>query len=94
MKTSRPKSVGARSAKILVFPLRNRIGFVERQARQIAGMSADAGERHLTHQLRVQREALERRGIDPELICAEITSLEAAIKAALWKAVLAPGGQR
>jgi hypothetical protein len=70
------------------------VAFVERQARQIVSMSADAGERHLTHQLRVQREALERRGIEPELIGAEIKGLEAAIKAALWKAVLAPGGQR
>lgn len=79
---------------VLPFPLKCRVAFVERQAHQIAGMSANAGERHLAHQLRVQREALERRGIDRMRINSEITSLEAAIKAALWKAVLAPGGQR
>ncbi|WP_454000022.1 DUF6074 family protein [Afipia felis] len=94
MKTSRPKSVGARSAKILVFPLRNRIGFVERQARQIAGMNAVAGERHLAHQLRVQRETLERKGVDEALIQSELKQLEGAIRAALWRTVFAPRGLR
>lgn len=79
---------------VLPFPLRRRVAFVDRQARHIAGMNAEAGERHLAYQIKLQRDTLSRKGVDPARIDAEIKALEAAIRAALWRAVLAPGGRR
>jgi hypothetical protein len=76
---------------IVPFPLASRRAFVERHARLIAAMNADAGERHLVRQLRFQMENLQRRGIAGEVIEREVASLDAAIRAALWRAVLTPG---
>jgi hypothetical protein len=54
-------------------------------------MRPDAGERYLDRQLRIQFENLLRRDIDREIIDREVVSLDAAIRAALWRAVLTPG---
>jgi hypothetical protein len=54
-------------------------------------MNADAGERHLVRQLRIQRENLQRRDIAGAIIDREVATLDAAIRAALWRAVLTPG---
>lgn len=74
-------------ASIIPFPLSQRIAFVERHADIIAGMSPESAERHLAYQLKVQREALERRGVSPERIEREIASLERAIISASWEFV-------
>jgi hypothetical protein len=77
-------------ATIVPFPLAHRRAFVERHARLIAAMKADAGERHLHRQLRIQFENLERKDIDRGVIEREVISLDAAIRAALWQTILAP----
>jgi hypothetical protein len=51
-------------------------------------MTPQSAERHLAYQLKVQHEALERRGIAAERIKREIASLERAIIAASeWESV-------
>jgi hypothetical protein len=56
-------------------------------------MNPAAGERYIQRQIQVQRETMERRGIAPEVIDAELKALEAAIRAALWQIVMrVPGG--
>ena len=67
------------SATLIPFPLSRRIAFVERQADIIAGMKQESAERHLARQLKVQREALERRGVAADCIEREIASLHQAI---------------
>lgn len=79
-------------AEILPFPLARRRGFIERHARLIAGMNAEAGERHLIRQLEIQFDTLERKGIDCDVIEREVLALRSAIRNALWSAVLTPGG--
>ena len=78
-------------ARLLPFPLFKRRPFVERHAGLIAGMKADAGERHLTRQMQIQVDVLERRGVERQLINEEIQALSSAIRTALWKAMLTPG---
>lgn len=90
---ARPKSIAmtARTAEVVPFPLARRRAFIERHARIIAGMRADAGERYLHRQLLIQFDTLERKGVACDVIEREVLSLQSAIRAALWKAVLMPG---
>jgi hypothetical protein len=74
-------------ASVVPFPLSRRVAFVERQADIIAGMTQESAERHLAHQLKVQRYALERRGVSPDRIEREIASLQRAIISASWEFV-------
>ena len=67
---------------VVPFPLARRTAFVERHADIISVMSAKSAERHLAYQLKVQRDALMRRGVDVERTEREIASLEQAILAA------------
>jgi hypothetical protein len=76
---------------VVPFPLARRRAFIERHARLIATMRPDAGERHLDRQLQIQFENLQRRGFDVQIIEREVIALDAAIRAALWRAVLRPG---
>ena len=67
------------SATMIPFPLSRRVAFIERHADIIRCMRPESAERHLAHQLKLQHDALERRGIAQELINPEIASLERAI---------------
>ncbi|TAH67631.1 MAG: hypothetical protein EWM45_06625 [Rhodopseudomonas palustris] len=80
-------------AQIVPFPPARRVDFVERHARMIAGMSAEAGEGHMQRQIDIQRQTLERKGVAADLIEAELKALESAIRAALWRTIMAPGGR-
>jgi Family of unknown function (DUF6074) len=66
-------------ATVIPFPLSRRTAFIERQADIISGMKPKSANRQLAYQLKTQREALERRGVDPERIEREIASLERSI---------------
>jgi len=67
---------------VIPFPLARRTDFVERHADIISVMSSKSAERYLAYQLKVQRDALMRRGVDAERTEREIGSLEQAILAA------------
>jgi len=45
-------------------------------------MSPESAERHLAHQLKVQHDAIKRRGIGEDRITSELASLKRAILAA------------
>jgi hypothetical protein len=58
-----------------------------RQARYAAVLNPDAAERHIQRQLKIQGQAMRRRGIDERLITREINCLETSIRATLSCAV-------
>src|SRR5882672_11366129 len=76
---------------LVPFPIARRRAFIDRHARLIATMRPEVGERYLDRQLQVQFENLQRRGIDLEIINREIVAMDAAIRAALWRAVITRG---
>jgi hypothetical protein len=81
------------TAAVVPFPLARRGAFIQKQANRAAEMNADAGERHIQQQIKIQADAMRRRGIDEDLIAREMKCMETAVRAALWKAVLgAPVG--
>jgi hypothetical protein len=75
------------TAKIVPFPLAKRRQMIARQARYAAALSADAAERHIAHQLRMQADALLRKGVESNLVQQELKSMEAAIRKLLARAV-------
>jgi Family of unknown function (DUF6074) len=80
------------TAAIVPFPMANRRSMILRQARYAAGLNPEAAERHLQRQLKIQRQAMRRRGIDEQLIVHEINNMETSIRATLLLAV--SGGVR
>lgn len=79
-------------AQIVPFPLARRLDFVDRHARMIAGLSPEAGEGHLSRQLKIQRDTLARKGVAAGVIDVELKSLESAIRVALWRTIITPSG--
>lgn len=77
---------------IVPYPRTRHRPFVLKHARNVAGKRADVGERYLADQLQIQRETMLKRGIAPEIVEQEVKSLELAIRAAIWRCVLTPGG--
>ena len=47
---------------------------------------------HLRRQLDLQRQTMERRGIDPARIRAELMSIEGNVRAVVWRLLLVSGG--
>ena len=76
---------------VIPFPLARRRAFIDRHARHITTMRPEIGERYLDRQLQIQFENLQRRGIDREIINREIVAMDAAIRTALWRAVITRG---
>ncbi|MFC5371412.1 DUF6074 family protein [Brevundimonas faecalis] len=79
-------------AEMIPFPLAARRRFIDRQAAVAHGMKPESGERHITRMIDQQREILLRKGVRPDTVNRECVSMEAAIRAALWRAVMTPGG--
>lgn len=77
-----------KSADIIPFPLARRHDMIERQATYAAEINPDAADRHIAHQLKIQRDAMRRRGIDEHLIDRELNCMETAIRSALCKATM------
>ena len=78
--------------EVLAFPLARRVGLIRKQAHFYAEQGPNAAEKNLASQLRTQEEALLRKGVPPEVVKAEVEALRGAIKAAVWRLVLTPGG--
>ena len=72
------------------FPRTRDRHFVCRHAQLMARYNEKAAEKHLTVQLDVQRRTMLKRGIDPALAEQHIQALELAIRAELWRRLLAP----
>src|SRR5262249_57120646 len=63
------------SAIVMPFPLTRRHGFAARHAEIIASLKPKSAKRHLDHQLKIQRETMQRRGVAEELIERELKAL-------------------
>jgi hypothetical protein len=75
------------TAAIVPFPMANRRSLIIRQARYAAQLSPDAAGDHIQRQLKIQAQAMRRRGIDEVLISQEVNRLETSIRALLLRAV-------
>jgi hypothetical protein len=75
------------SAEIVPFPLASRRTMIERQARYAAELNPDAAERHIQQQLKIQGDAMRRKGIDDDLIADELRCMETAVRRLLVRAV-------
>jgi hypothetical protein len=80
------------TAVIVPFPMANRRSMILRQARYAAVLSPVAAERHIRQQLKVQAQAMRRKGIDERVIAREIDCLETSIWTTLLRDV--SGGVR
>ena len=81
------------SAVLLVFPRSRDVAFVRRHADHLrTRRTAEAAERYLQAQLRIQAETMARRGIASGQIDREIGALEAAIRRELDRPRVQPGG--
>lgn len=67
-------------AEILPFPYARRRGFIRKQAAFLGAIREDVAEKHLRQQLKVQRETMERRGIDPDRIATELRTAELILR--------------
>lgn len=79
-------------AEVIPFPLARRRKFIARQAEHAAEMTPDAAIRYLQYQLKVQRDAMQRKGIAAALIHRELQSMDQAIRAAFICQRAQPGG--
>jgi hypothetical protein len=79
-------------AIVVPFPLIRRRDMIERQARRAAELNPDAAERHIANQLKLQGDAMRRKGVSDDLIARELSAMERAIRALLLRA--ATGGVR
>jgi hypothetical protein len=70
-------------SQIVPFPLARRRAFIARQAKYAAVLNATACERHIATQIKIQREAMLRKGIDERLVRRELSHMELAIRTAL-----------
>jgi hypothetical protein len=68
------------SAAIVPFPLAKRRTMIDRQARYAAEINPDAAVRHIQQQLKIQGDAMRRKGVDDNLVARELKSMEAAIR--------------
>ena len=79
-------------AEVVPFPSVKRRAEIEKLAQHLLGFGPDAAEGVLRARLNRRRESLERKGVRPMLIVADIAALEGAVRAALWQRVMPGGG--
>jgi Family of unknown function (DUF6074) len=81
------------TAVVVPFPRTRNRAFVRKHAWNAATMTPDGAENYLRRQLSTQRETMQRRGIDADIIDAEMAALERAIRTELAGfAPCRPGG--
>jgi Asp/Glu/hydantoin racemase len=78
------------SAEIVPFPVARRVDLVVSTARRMLELSPDRSERHLELACDRQAMVLRRRGIDATVVGCEISAFAAAVRSAIWHAVMAP----
>jgi hypothetical protein len=68
------------TANVLQFPVISRREYIRNQAERMACMNTQSAERYLSYQLRVQANAMRRRGIAEDVITHQLKSIEEAIR--------------
>lgn len=89
--TERGRATARTTAEVVPYPSTRRVGLIRKLARLMARYSADAGDRTLAARLDVQRTALLRRGLPPNVVEREMRALELAVRAELWAVVMRGG---
>jgi hypothetical protein len=78
---------------VVPFPRRRQRDLVEHHAHNIARISPQAARLYLRRMMRVYAEEMRSRSIAEPIIEREVDALAAAIRAAIWTAVLTPDDQ-
>jgi hypothetical protein len=91
-KRGRLQSSEAQMAQVLPFPLARRVDLVRKHADLSFGMRAELVDAHIRRQVDVQRQALLRKGVDPDRVERECKELAAAIHAEIWSIVFTGRG--
>lgn len=79
---------------VVPFPIANRRVFISRQAKHAAALNPDSGIRYLQHQIKLQGDAMRRKGIGEDLVQRELRCMAYAIRAAFINdKVKRPGGE-
>lgn len=68
--------------------------YIRRHVAHVLTRGAEQGEAHIVRNLNCIRENLEEMGIDSDAIDQEVRSIEAAVRAEIWRQVLTPDGDR
>ncbi|MET4320293.1 DUF6074 family protein [Bradyrhizobium sp. RT5a] len=81
-------------AKVMLLPGRFRdAAYVQRHVSYVVAMDAERGEQHVRRNLNVIRRTLDEMGVDPVVADREVRSIEARVRAELWRQILTPDGQ-
>jgi hypothetical protein len=80
--------------KVIPFPAARRLSLVSSITRRALELNPAAGEQHIRRSLDVQATVMRRKGIAENLIARETASLDGAIRALIWNAVMAQRGDR
>jgi hypothetical protein len=67
---------------VVPFPLARRRAYILKQAAWFAERPPQAAETNLQRQIQVQREAMQRRGLDPDVIAQQCREMEYAVRVA------------
>jgi hypothetical protein len=78
------------TTKIIPFPAAHRCGEIRKLAAQMMNFSAERAESYLRSQMRIKVETMRRRGIAEDETLRQGTSFESAVRAELWRLVMAP----
>lgn len=80
------------TGEVIPFPRERNRPWIARHARRMPEMSHEAAERHLRRHLHTMAETLRGMDIPAELVANQVYSTECAIRAALWRSEMTPGG--
>lgn len=80
------------TAIVVPFPVTRRRHDVQGVAANMLGMRHDRAEAYLRTFTKRLAADLRAKQVDPKLIAAETASLEASVRAALWRTILSRGG--
>jgi hypothetical protein len=79
------------TAAVIPFPINRRHGFVAKQVACASLMNPDSSVRYLQYQLKLQSDAMRRRGVDENLVQRELRGMADAIQRELMKLAASTG---
>lgn len=81
-----------KTAELFQFPHTRRAAFIARHAERMMDLPSTTAEKHLAYTVRVQAQTMAKRGFSQDAISHHTQALEHAIRAAIWRMILTPGG--
>jgi hypothetical protein len=83
---------GGREMEMIIFPSARRVGLIRKTARDALGLNREAGDNIIRARIDQQRATFLRRGFPAAVVEREMRTLESAIRARMWRAVMTSGG--